>query len=184
MEEILMSFTPEACELLADKQTLSIRKSKPKSDGPFKVYVYCTKKSYRIFGNSKIFITDKLNLSKSPKDFERTSGTFLWNGKIIGEFICNEIYYRNCDIHDYDTITLEELSELSYLSEDEILKKADRGYIWGWEISNLKFYDKPLDLSEFCVPESYKSSTQRKQIIYKRGLTPPRSWCYVEKKGA
>ena len=45
MDSILMSIHPKYCFLIASgKKTIEIRKTIPKLETPFKVYVYCTKK--------------------------------------------------------------------------------------------------------------------------------------------
>ena len=44
-----MSIQPKWCELIASgKKTIEVRKTKPKFETPFKVYIYCTnnKKQY------------------------------------------------------------------------------------------------------------------------------------------
>ena len=41
---ILMSIQPKWCALIADGyKTVEVRKSRPKFETPFKVYIYCTK---------------------------------------------------------------------------------------------------------------------------------------------
>lgn len=199
MEEILMSFNPEELKLvLSGKATINIRKSKPKLSTPFKVYVYETR------GKTKW--CNKCDKKNNCYAFSRGKACFEGRGKIVGECVCDRIYFRNCDIHDFDTITLEELSEWSCKSEDELLKFADRGNLFGWHISNLVIYDKPRELSEFYTKCS-KYDLDKKEVYKahctdcgnKHGIAPckyinqrwciplkrpPQSWCYVEKKGA
>ena len=44
MKAVLMSIQPKFCELIASgKKTVEVRKTKPKLETPFKVYIYCTK---------------------------------------------------------------------------------------------------------------------------------------------
>lgn len=168
-----MSIHPKWCELIASrKKTIEVRKTKPKLDEPFKCYIYCTryKKGKLIFKKGNKFLGYKLTEV---------------NGKVIGEFVCDKVYFRNCDMHDFDTITLEELSELSLVTQDDLLKYADRGNLCGWHISNLTIYDKPKELSEFCKPDICTRGVQKYDCIgcwdceIKR---PPLSWCYVEEK--
>ena len=40
---VLLSIKPQYCELIASgKKTVEVRKTRPKLDTPFKVYIYCT----------------------------------------------------------------------------------------------------------------------------------------------
>lgn len=44
MKSVLISIQPKWCELIASgKKTVEVRKTKPKLETPFKVYIYCTK---------------------------------------------------------------------------------------------------------------------------------------------
>lgn len=46
MRSVLLSINPKWCEKIANgKKTVEIRKTRPKTDTPFKVYIYCTKGS-------------------------------------------------------------------------------------------------------------------------------------------
>ena len=43
MKSVLISIQPKWCERIADgSKTIEVRKTKPKLDTPFKVYIYCT----------------------------------------------------------------------------------------------------------------------------------------------
>ena len=43
MKSVLMSIRPEWCEKIANgKKTIEVRKTRPKLETPFKVYIYCT----------------------------------------------------------------------------------------------------------------------------------------------
>ena len=44
MKAVLLSVKPKWCEMFASgKKTIEVRKTAPKLETPFKVYVYCTK---------------------------------------------------------------------------------------------------------------------------------------------
>ena len=76
MKSVLASFNPQQCELIASgKKTVEIRKTRPKLESPFKVYMYQTKGSwvYKILKWLK-----------------------LYQGKVIGEFVCDEINVASC----------------------------------------------------------------------------------------
>ena len=166
MKSVLISIQPKWCELIASgKKTVEVRKTKPKLEMPFKVYIYCTKQGKQFFHGG---IGEKECLFKKPDtgkikfdySFELmccknkyTKDNFL-SGKVIGEFVCDKIYditphfdtptFPNqyiCDWgygKEFDCLSFEELT--SYLN-------GKQGY--GWHISNLVIYDKPRELSGF-----------------------------------
>lgn len=146
MKSVLLSIKPKYCELIASgKKTLEIRKTRPKIDAPFKVYIYCTKRYYR----------------KGDGYFQ---GKYC--GKVIGEFICDEIYTYKYSGGGY--LVKDDIStSISCRIQDCLTDMEFRNYLeerdgYGWHISNLVIYDKPRELSEF------------------RLKCPPQSWCYVE----
>lgn len=52
MKAVLISIKPQWCDLIATlKKTIEVRKTKPKLDTPFKVYIYCTQDKYVEFVN-------------------------------------------------------------------------------------------------------------------------------------
>ena len=171
----------------------------PNLQTPFKVYIYCTK------NNRKYALHTYINSGCGRKEFgiighwrsgkdvvdvnshlsAHRYNAYLAEGKVIGEFVCDKIYFRNCEIHDFDSITLEELSELSCVSEDELLRYADKGNLYGWHISDLVIYDKPRELSEFqqchkCKHNCVRTSQNVELCQYHRLKRPPMSWCYIE----
>lgn len=91
-------------------------------------------------------------------------------GKVIGEFVCDEVdtySYDYCDGVDIDDDSLL----YTMLERDEINYYAKGKTSYGWHISDLKIYDKPKELSEFS---KYGFG---EPVPLKR---PPQSWCYVE----
>ena len=164
MKSVLISIQPKWCEKIANgEKTIEVRKTKPKLEPPFKCYIYCT-----LSGNNEFF---KETLNGDVAAWNRGKWADK-KGNVIGEFICDRIFLWNQDVHDDDTITLEEASQLARLDENELLKYAD-GYFYGWHISKLFIYDEPKKLSEFnhCgVNYHFNPPITR----------PPQSWCYVE----
>lgn len=172
---------------ILQRKTVEVRKNYPKGENWNKVAkIYCSK--------------DKRSFSKIPKEYQPLMEQFL--GKVIGEFVCDKVFLWNADVHDEDTITLEEASELSCLSEDALLKYAD-GYFYGWHISNLVTYDQPKELSDFVVASKSGCCNEGKcrgcphfekgnginieddcladfdTDAYKPLRRLPQSWCYV-----
>ena len=146
MKSVLISIQPKWCELIASgKKTIEVRKSRPKIDGPFRCYIYMTK-------------------GKWYKDYKNKN--HYGYGKVIGEFICDEII-NAIDIGGNDFYTK------SCMNLEEWLKYTDnhKGEMWCWHISDLVIYDKPKELSEFVV-ERYPCLTRLKR--------PPQSWCYID----
>ena len=149
MKSVLISIQPKWCELIASgKKTIEVRKTKPKLETPFKVYIYCTKPRhfYKISKHlltsdeSLFLVNDKVKMCDGfGVEYEDRNYKHL-NCKVIGEFVCDEIY--DCrDVNMDDTcITVEEW--LKYT-------KGHKGVVYGWHISNLVIYDKPRELSEF-----------------------------------
>lgn len=157
MKSILMSIHPKWCELIASgKKTVEVRKTKPKCELPIKVYIYQTKKTWMYDIYSKI--AD-------------------WQGKVIGEFVCDTIITDRTFGHD------PFFYAMSCMSIAEIAAYCTEKEMYGWHISDLKIYDKPKELSEFGLPNICHRGNEKHQCIgcwdceIKR---PPQSYCYVE----
>lgn len=198
MKAVMISIRPEWCEKIASgEKTVEVRKTRPKIEPPFKCYIYCTKGKEKLWvsrGNERVFTREKIAAICQAKD---VGGAYQGNGKVIGEFVCYRIDYWNHQIHDDDTITLERASELSCVSEDELVEYADLGHFYAWHISDLKIYDHPLELGMFAkpykCPYNLKGECAYPRHCYRAGQTkrcgdylerPPQSWCYVEEGGA
>lgn len=151
MKSVLISINPKWCEKIASgKKTVEVRKTRPKLETLFKCYIYQTKTQWAFEFLRRIGLDEIADI---------LSRSF---GKVIGEFVCDCIDFWRFDIHDYDTTTLEELAQVSCVKEDDLLKYADLGSLYGWHISDLVIYDRPRELSEFGLKR------------------PPQSWCYVK----
>ena len=207
MKSVLISIQPKWCEKIASgEKTVEVRKTRPKLNPPFKVYIYCTQNTKKNalhtyirsgYGRKEFGIIEQWRSGKEVVDVNAHLPAYRYNaylaeGKVIGEFVCDKIDYWNHHIHDDDTITLERASELSCVSEDELLKYADLGHFYAWHISDLVIYDQPKELSEFYKKcKSYpKDEWEYDDCLFcenpcgnggKLHLTrPPQSWCYVE----
>lgn len=175
MKSVMISIKPKWCELIASgKKTVEVRKTKPKLDTPFKVYIYETK------GKTDV------------PTFIDEDGHEIYEGRgqVIGEFVCDKI----TNMRD---IGGEEFFSTSCMTYEDWRNYTDytNHIIYCWHISDLKIYDKPKELSEFykCGRLSFDdwlygiynghggalSSYESYKNVFK--LTrPPQSWFYVE----
>ena len=148
---VLISIQPQWCKLIVEgKKTVEVRKNRPKLETPFKCYIYCTLGGHykrttqlaeaRYFGNGKE----------------------LSNGKVIGEFVCDEIFpvrvFDNGSIQNWMAYELERAC-VPYEEVAEYIGWDKTGC--GWHISDLVIYDEPIKLSDFGEGRA------------------PQSWCYV-----
>lgn len=203
MKSILISIQPKRCELIANgKKTVEVRKTKPKLDTPFKCYIYCTKaKEFFTHGGIRESLDNLYRLPSGEIKYgysgemmcygedEYNENNFL-NGKVIGEFICNEITVAERGSYCVLPKTKTMIDEL------DLLEYADGKTVYGWHISNLVIYDKPKELNRFqkpcirdcdcggCENAYYTRDYGFEGCALEEGLTrPPQSWCYVEELG-
>ena len=178
MKAVLLSIQPKWCELIASgKKTVEVRKTKPKLETPFKVYIYQT-----------------LHREHNGRTYS--------DGKVIGEFVCDDItkilnFITHFGVEGRSECELNTIARCSCLDYMDMLGYfgADKdGY--AWHISDLVIYDKPKKLSEFWsadkCPYASKDGCTYKYHCFRAGQTkrcgdtltrPPQSWCYVEEVG-
>ena len=197
MRSVLISIQPKWCELIANgSKTIEVRKTKPKLDTPFKVYIYCTK-------SKKHFLQSRSNMFFycEDKDFIGGHGAGAYqrlNGKVIGEFVCNCISVTTWCSNVTPSSLKEFYNEETCLTDKEVWEYTKGKSFYEWHISNLVIYDKPKELSELyrwcysgcdnCDNQCWKHSAGDKELICivenKKPITrPPQSWCYVESLG-
>lgn len=207
MKAVLMSIRPEWCEkILNGEKTVEIRKSCPAHGTPFKAYIYCT-----LAGSDSLFMNA---LNRDVAAWNR-GGWPEKKGRVIGEFTCKKItgLTHVGETGSWKPASLYVMAPGSYYKPaDELLKaacmsketaekylKGRDGY--GWHISDLKIYDKPIELDEFsrfgfcgmngtgvCGNEGCKyyepSGNYMEPPTCKIDgcsiCRPPQSWCYVE----
>ena len=154
MKTYMYAIRPKWCEKIFNGgKTIEVRKKAPKP--PFKVVVYETKKVDDFIRRCKE-ITEKLYEScyLSPISDRVYSG----RGKVIGEFICNEVVkYSDSDL-SYFEVEREIYKTGRYAIEMEscLTIKQMREYsyegIVAIEITAPVRYDKPRELGEFYKP--------------------------------
>lgn len=135
---VMISIQPKWVEKIAKgEKTIEVRKTRPKIETPFKLYIYCT------YGKAN----ENYMLGK--------------RGKVIGSFTCKEIEPLTEYELLYDGHWVEEKTRVP---QKELLDyKGKNDFLYAWHISNLKIYDKPRELSEF-KQEIVKGAMPKKLI--------------------
>lgn len=188
---VMLSIRPKWCEkICSGEKTIEVRKTRPKLETPFKVYIYCTLPKYP---HEDFIATDY------PKP------QFYGEGKVIGEFTCDRIYEIGKrgipENFDYCYLSLNEWgnddieTEIKAISASCVSKEklnaygAKAPFLYGWQISDLKIYDKPRELREFkknnrdCFYADLGLAKRDCPDCKNSGCfleRPPLSWCYVE----
>lgn len=118
---------------------------------------------------------------------------------ICDRIICSQAYFdsqgknhlTNVFPDDIKKTCLDEYDLWDYIAGKAV--KANQmydGYLW--HISDLKIYDKPRELSEFCIPCKVSCENCKNPLYFecwceekgKKIVTrPPQSWMYVEDLG-
>jgi len=91
------------------------------------------------------------------------------NGKVIGEFLCDEIIEDRTYGHN------EEFYRAACMSAYDAAAYAMQSPMYGWHISDLRVYDHPRDLWEFTGLRITKDGFELSLITRQ-----PQSWRYVE----
>ena len=176
---VMISIRPKWCEKVASgKKAIEVRKTRPKLETPFKCYIYCTRDKHLAFMQNQ---TGTKLISCMDAETAIPVGGFVGNGKVIGEFSCDDIY----EIDPTKTIGAG-FAEDSCVSSRDIHEYLGGQTGYGWHISDLVVYDKPKELSEFSRPfeicidkecDEFGCESCENGGHIKR---PPQSWCYVE----
>ena len=176
---VMISIHPKwFAKICRGEKAVEIRKTRPKLETPFKCYIYCTRDKHLAFMQN----ASGTNLIACMNaETAIPVGGFLGNGKVIGEFTCDDIY----EIDPTKTIGAG-FAEDSCVSSRDIHEYLGEKTGYGWHISNLKIYDTPKDLSKFSRPfencigkvcDEFGCASCENGGHIKR---PPQSWCYVE----
>lgn len=194
MKSILMSIQPKWCGLIASgKKTVEVRKTKPKLETPFKVYIYCTNtKPYLVWGD--VFRGNWETKFTHLSGYSREEAERIWdvfNGKIIGEFVCDKLVWvlaHPSIFAKHPTFYSKSIND-ACLTQDEVEQYSCGKDVYGWHISDLVIYDEPKELSEFkkinreCwyadlgLAKRDCPECKNAECFISR---PPQSWCYVE----
>ena len=163
MRSVLLSIHPKWCELIASgEKAIEVRKTRPKLETPFKCYIYCTKRKmitkyvFKPEDYPEYMRPEKTVFCKDPDESSPFCSEANGNGKVIGEFVCDCITgaMANNGIQTYYNG-----QKGTCLSDAEIIKYAGGKKIYYWHISDLKIYDKPIELSRFykCGATDFES---------------------------
>ncbi len=173
MKSVLISIRPKWCDLIAKgEKTIEVRKTHPKLQTPFRVYIYRTKGTVPHIINGK-WVQMKVG------------------GTVIGEFICDKVYelvnaFGGIMFADENLNQLEPqlFRDMSCLTDEQTADYLGDKDGYGLHITDLKIYDKPRKLSEFCRHDNtydnafgWAFENRAKSAPLTR---PPQSWCYVE----
>lgn len=183
-QAVLISIRPKWCSKIANgEKTIEVRKTRPKLQTPFKVYIYCTHGPDMLWilhpEDRKLF-PEKPTAVFTAKD---ACGLYPGNGKVIGEFTCDRIYELAPLNHAPDDVEKQ-----ACLTREEIVNYL-KGTGYGWHISDFKLYDKPLPLNTFkkwfrecaysdlgfAIPDCEKCTDSGCYV-----QKPPQSWFFVE----
>ena len=150
---ILASLKPYYYYLIGErKKTIEVRKTALKNL-PQDIAFYMSK--------------DEKSFAKIPKEFQEKYRKHF--GKIGMRVVCDEVEeFHEWELSpqgkfaDFERERLENFLTAACLSEEEVVRyRENLPYfkpLYGWHISDLKIYDKPLFLSELRVnrpPQSY-----------------------------
>lgn len=182
MKSVLISIQPKWCDMIAGcEKTIEIRKTRPKLEPPFKVYIYRTKGVVKHIINGK---WENMNVG----------------GTVIGEFVCDKILDICIEVSKTDDLPGYPFP-CTGLTDVEIMQYLGIGKPgYGWHISNLRIYDEPKPLRDFNKPCPYRlpdgsrmnvpcpcdkytwGFDEQKGLAYclRKMNRPPQSWCYVE----
>lgn len=170
MKSVMISIQPKWCELIASGcKTMELRKSVPKLERPFKVYIYCTRPKFRRGERARLSAKNRYYID-------------LWAGKVIGEFVCDGILY-DCEMANADIA-----ENRSIVRREKIFEYSGGKEVYGWNISDLVIYEEPRPLTDFAVMECLWHNIRNHGCIDASGercldcrlKRPPQSWCYVE----
>lgn len=170
-KSVLISIRPEWCKLIVDgKKTVEVRKTRPKLETPFKVYIYCTA------GTGKNTFNVPVSYEKILRHYVETGSMkclncHIGNCKVIGEFICDRIFDISVTEEGYNF----DVPKMTGLKYEEMESYLNRKTGYGWHISDLMIYDKPKELSDFTGLRDTKFGLEPVSLV-----RPPQSWCYVE----
>lgn len=178
MKAVVLSVRPKWVEKIASgKKTIEVRETAPK-EVPFKAYIYCSK------AKSRWLLSDYEGAYKNSK-----GEIVCAQQHIIGEFICDKVDEYTFSHYEAEYRVTHVEQEAMCLNQPELIRYGKGNCLYGWHISDLKIYDKPKELSEFCIPCKTNCEDCKKPLFYdcwkekgkiKVVTRPPQSYMFVE----
>lgn len=202
MKAVLLSVKPKWCEMFASgKKTIEVRKTAPKLETPFKVYVYCTKERMTRMPSMYAYLHKNEPGACAEYGTIETWGeigdvivnphlaskhvSFGMHGKVIGSFVCDRV--RLCIPFGLKGHLLsQEVYREMCLTKEQLDKYGGLKTLYGWHITEPKLFDKPRELGEFKhkikVPWAWQENGKAIGYFYKwQPITrAPQSWVYCE----
>ena len=176
---ILASLKPYYYYLIGErKKTIEVRKTALKNL-PQDIAFYMSK--------------DEKSFAKIPKEFQEKYRKHF--GKIGMRVVCDKVIEWKYLPDDVFPSWLRmyyiyaDDGEKTCLSYSEIEEYGKGKTLYGWHISDLKIYDKPKQLREFCIPCKTNCEDCKKTLFYdcwkekgkiKVVTRPPQSYIFVE----
>ena len=115
MKAVLISIRPEWCnKILSGEKTVEIRRTRPKLETPFRVYIYCTKDRSKV-GWMRI-VPEK--------------GWLRLDGSVIGEFTCDKIERALIPYPAHRDEFNERFAKDSCVSYDELHRYASKNALY------------------------------------------------------
>ena len=184
---VLISIRPKWCQKIASgEKTIEVRKTKPKLETPFNVYIYCTQDKHLAFMQNQ---TGTNLIACMDATAAIPVGGAIGNSKVIGKFTCDRIDRLAPANDPYGIYDIDDDYVLQTCLENGALWDYGHGTpLYGWHISDLRIYDTPKELSEFktlcrvdadccaCPYYNYTKMDCDGRVIGR----PPQSWCYVD----
>ena len=170
-QDVMISIRPQwVGEITEGLKEIEVRKGRPKQETPFRCFIYETQ-----------------GKTATPWVDEDGNMVFKGRGAVVAEFICDriDIYTTVVAAKHECTISDQAMHQGSRLSEKELYDYEfsspvkDFG-LYGWHISQLKVYEKPLSLSDFCTGSSTFRFNEEGRTVYSGMKRAPQSWCYVD----
>ena len=131
-KDVVLSIKPEWVKLiLSGEKTLELRRSRPRQDTPFTVYIYETR-------------GDEINRGK---------------GKVVGEFLCDRIQkdinpsMGLVDVVDQRLSCIPANQIIDYARH----RKRTPQLVYWWHVKDVKKYDKPKELCEYGLKSAPQS---------------------------
>lgn len=155
---VLISIRPDMVrKIILGEKTVELRKTKAQFKPPFRIYVYCKK------GGEQLWAWN----------YEE-EGSRLLNGTVCAEFICDRVH--QIEMGEYQNVLVDGVAIpmngdrnaicLTYKETKEYLK-GKAGY--GYHISRLKVYRKPMFIMDFYF-----------EACAERVTVAPQNFCYVD----